>query len=74
MKALVMHEYNKLTYQDVETPLPRAGEVQIKLMACSVCGSDVHGFDGSSGRRIPPIIMGHEAAGVISALGDGVKG
>ncbi|MEG1789720.1 MAG: galactitol-1-phosphate 5-dehydrogenase [Oscillospiraceae bacterium] len=73
MKALVMKEYMKLTYQDVPTPQPKENEVQIRVKACSVCGSDVHGFDGSTGRRQPPLIMGHEASGVISACGAGVK-
>ena len=73
MKALVMHEYQHLTYEEVPTPQPGAGEVQIRIKACSVCGSDVHGFDGSTGRRQPPVIMGHEASGVISAVGEGVK-
>jgi len=41
--------------------------------ACAVCGSDVHGMDGSTGRRRPPIIMGHEAAGVIESVGPGVR-
>jgi len=72
MKALVMHEYNKLTYEEVPTPQPKAGEVLIRLQACSVCGSDVHGFDGSTGRRRPPVIMGHEASGRIEACGEGV--
>ena len=61
MKALVMNEYKKLDYMDVEKPVPKDGEVLIRLKACSVCGSDVHGFDGSTGRRRPPVIMGHEA-------------
>lgn len=74
MKALVMHEYKRLTYQDVPTPEPGKGEVLIRVQACSVCGSDVHGFDGSSGRRRPPVIMGHEAAGIIAELGEGVTG
>ena len=73
MKALVMEEYNHLTYKDVETPVAGAGEVLIRVKACSVCGSDVHGLDGSTGRRRPPIIMGHEASGVIEACGEGVK-
>ena len=73
MKALVMEEYNHLTYKDVETPVADAGEVLIRVKACSVCGSDVHGLDGSTGRRRPPIIMGHEASGVIEACGEGVK-
>jgi len=51
---------------------PEAGEVLIRVAACGICGSDVHGYDGSSGRRIPPIVMGHEAAGTVAALGDGV--
>ena len=72
MKALVMEEYNRLTYKDVPTPVAGPGEVLIRVKACSVCGSDVHGLDGSTGRRRPPIIMGHEASGVIEACGEGV--
>ena len=46
----------------------------IRVKACGICGSDVHGYDGSSGRRIPPLIMGHEAAGVIEGMGAKVEG
>ena len=49
-------------------------EVLVRVKACGICGSDVHGMDGSTGRRRPPIIMGHEAAGVISQVGSGVTG
>jgi L-iditol 2-dehydrogenase len=73
MKALMMREYKKLSYEDVERPTPKKGEVLIRLKACSVCGSDVHGFDGSTGRRRPPVIMGHEASGVIIECAEGVK-
>ncbi len=55
-------------------PAAGAGEVLIRVGACGICGSDVHGYDGSSGRRIPPIVMGHEAAGRIAAVGAGVTG
>ncbi len=72
MKALVMHEYKHLSYEEVPTPSPKAGEVLVRVQACSVCGSDVHGFDGSSGRRRPPVIMGHEASGIIAQCGEGV--
>lgn len=74
MKALVLKEYRKFSYEDV--PLPGLGpeDVLVKVKACGICGSDVHGMDGSTGRRRPPIIMGHEAAGVIAETGDGVKG
>jgi L-iditol 2-dehydrogenase len=54
-----------------ELPLPDIGEddVLVRVRACGICGSDVHGFDGSSGRRIPPLVMGHEAAGTIERVG-----
>jgi len=58
---------------EVPTPAPLADEVLIRVAACGICGSDVHGYDGSSGRRIPPLVMGHEAAGTIEAMGRDVK-
>ncbi len=73
MKALVLQEYNKLIYKDVPTPNVNENEVLISVKACGICGSDVHGMDGSTGRRIPPIIMGHEASGVIAEIGKKVK-
>ena len=72
MKALVLEEYNKLVYRDVDDPQPNRGEVLIQVKACGICGSDIHGMDGSTGRRQPPIIMGHEASGVIVKNGEGV--
>jgi 2-desacetyl-2-hydroxyethyl bacteriochlorophyllide A dehydrogenase len=69
MKALVLEAYNKLVYKDVPDPEPKENEVLVKVMACGICGSDVHGLDGSTGRRIPPMIMGHEASGVILRTG-----
>lgn len=74
MKALVMEEYRKFAYKDVPTPVPGEGEVLVRVKACAVCGSDVHGIDGSTKRRQPPVIMGHEAAGVIEQVGAGVNG
>lgn len=73
MKALVLEEYNKLVYKDVPVPGIKDNEVLVKVMACGICGSDIHGMDGSTGRRIPPVIMGHEASGIISETGSGVK-
>ncbi len=72
MKALVLEEYNKLVYKDMPVPEIKDNEVLVRVKACGICGSDVHGMDGSSGRRIPPIIMGHEASGVIEKTGGGV--
>ncbi|MGC1615009.1 MAG: galactitol-1-phosphate 5-dehydrogenase [Candidatus Acidiferrum sp.] len=74
MKALLLSEYKHLEIADLPDPTPGDGEVLISVAACGICGSDVHGYDGSTGRRIPPIVMGHEAAGTIAALGTGVKG
>ena len=74
MKALVLSAYNQLDIADVPAPVAGPSEVLIRVEACGICGSDVHGYDGSSGRRIPPITMGHEAAGLISALGHDVQG
>jgi L-iditol 2-dehydrogenase len=73
MKALLLSSYRHLELADLPTPQPRSDEVLIRVAACGICGSDVHGYDGSSGRRIPPLVMGHEAAGTIESLGSAVK-
>jgi L-iditol 2-dehydrogenase len=72
MKALVLQEYNRFEYRDVPDPPIGPEDVLIRVKACGICGSDVHGMDGSTGRRIPPVIMGHEAAGVIAETGANV--
>jgi L-iditol 2-dehydrogenase len=73
MKALVLDKYNELNYRDFPDPVIRNDEVLIEVKACGICGSDVHGMDGSTGRRIPPVVMGHEASGVIIETGSDVK-
>lgn len=73
MKALLLSQYKHLELADLPVPEPAAGEVLIRVNSCGICGSDVHGFDGRSGRRIPPIVMGHEAAGTVVATGEAVK-
>jgi L-iditol 2-dehydrogenase len=73
MKALLLSEYNQLDIADLPAPVPGADEILVRVAACGICGSDVHGYDGTSGRRIPPIVMGHEAAGVVAAAGSGVS-
>jgi len=74
VKALVLKEYGRLAVEEVGRPSPAADEVLVRVRACGICGSDVHGMDGSTGRRIPPIIMGHEAAGEIAEVGAAVRG
>lgn len=73
MKALVLESYNVLSVKEVPDPVPASDEVLVEVRACGICGSDVHGMDGSTGRRIPPIIMGHEASGVIVQTGEQVR-
>lgn len=65
MKSLVLEKYNELEVRDTSIPDILPGWVLIQVKACGICGSDVHGMDGSTGRRQPPVIMGHEASGVI---------
>ena len=73
MKALVLEKYSEFVYMDVPDPEIGNNEVLIRVMACGICGSDVNGMDGSTGRRIPPVIMGHEASGVIVQVGSDVR-
>jgi L-iditol 2-dehydrogenase len=74
MKALLLSEYKKLEVVEMPRPEPGECELLIRIHACGICGSDVHGYDGSTGRRLPPIVMGHEAAGVVESVGSGVTG
>ena len=72
MKALVLEEYNQLVYKDFPDPEMADDEVLVQVKAAGICGSDVHGMDGSTGRRKPPIVMGHEASGIITSVGKNV--
>jgi L-iditol 2-dehydrogenase len=73
MQALVLENPRDLQLRDVPRPDLGAHDVLIHVKACGICGSDVHGYDGSTGRRIPPLIMGHEAAGVVTNVGSEVR-
>lgn len=74
MKALLLTAPSKLDYVDFPAPTPADDEVVVRVHACGICGSDIHGWDGSTGRRRPPLIMGHEASGEIVATGPRVTG
>lgn len=74
MKALVYEGPWQMPVREIPAPEPGPGEVIVSVKATGICGSDVHGFTGATGRRIPPMVMGHEFSGVISALGPGVTG
>jgi L-iditol 2-dehydrogenase len=72
MKALVYHGPEDLRWEEIEDVRPGKDEVLIKVKACGICGSDVHGYLGITGRRIPPMAMGHEFAGSIEEVGEEV--
>ena len=72
MKAMVYTAPGAMEMRDLEVQQPKAGEVRIRVKATGICGSDLHGYLGQTGRRIPPMVMGHEFSGVVEALGEGV--
>lgn len=69
MKALLLTAPSHLEFTDFPNPVPGDDEVLLRIRACGICGSDIHGWDGSTGRRRPPLIMGHEASGEVVAVG-----
>ena len=73
MKGLLLKQYMELEVADLPQPEIGPGDVLVRVGACGICGSDVHGLDGSTGRRVPPLVMGHEAAGTIAEAGRSVK-
>ena len=74
MKALLLSEYGRLDVTDMDVPQIGDEDVLVRVRACGICGSDIHGYTGITGRRIPPLVMGHEAAGVIERTGPAVTG
>src|SRR5215467_7543837 len=69
MKALLLKDYLKLEVTDAPEPEIGPEDVLVRVAACGICGSDIHGYDGHTGRRIPPLIMGHEASGIVVETG-----
>ncbi|WP_150525145.1 zinc-dependent alcohol dehydrogenase [Roseibium sediminis] len=65
MKALVYNGPEQLGYQDAADPVPREGEVLIKVAATGICGSDMHAYLGHDERRPAPLILGHEVTGTV---------
>jgi 2-desacetyl-2-hydroxyethyl bacteriochlorophyllide A dehydrogenase len=72
VRAVVVTADRRLEEREVETPQPGAGEVRVKVEACGICGSDLHMLP--SPQIEPGAVMGHEFAGVVDAVGDGVDG
>lgn len=74
MKALVYPAWGELEVRDIPEPTPSAGELLVRVAAVGICGSELEGFKTRSPRRAPPLVMGHEFCGEVSALGEGVRG
>lgn len=74
MKALIYGGPHQLSLTDLPEPSPGQGEVKLRVKACGICGSDVHGYTGESGRRTAGQVMGHEFAGEIVDVGADVDG
>src|ERR671937_2577500 len=72
MKALVWLGPERMEVQDVAEPQPGPGEVIVETDAAGICGSEIEGYLGRMGNRTPPLVMGHEFAGEVVELGEGV--
>ncbi len=73
MKAAVLREYNTpLIIEDVDLAEPATGEIKVKTAACAICHSDIHFCEGAWPEPLPAV-YGHEAAGIVEAVGPGVK-
>lgn len=74
MKALMYKGPRKMEIVDLQKPIPQEGELLLKIKACGICGSDVHGYLGITGRRTAPMVMGHEFSAEVAGLGEGTTG
>lgn len=73
MRALIYEGPWQMPLRDIPELTPGPGEVVVSVQAAGICGSDVHGFTGSTGRRTPGIVMGHEFSGTVAATGENVE-
>jgi 2-desacetyl-2-hydroxyethyl bacteriochlorophyllide A dehydrogenase len=74
VRQLVFHGPRRLSVEDAEPPRVGRDEVRVAVHSVGVCGSDVHGYAGVNARRSPGMVMGHEAVGFVTELGDAVEG
>ena len=74
MRSIVYTAPWHMEMRDTDVPVPGPEEVLVDVKAVGICGSDVHGYTGSTGRRTPPMVMGHEFSGTVSRFGSGVAG
>ena len=70
IRAAVLHEPGRVSVEEVELAAPKAGEVLVKVAAAGVCHSDLHLVDGDLGDGRWPMVLGHEGAGIVEAVGE----
>ena len=63
MKAVVYTADKSAEYTDVDSPVVQDGQTRVDLSFCGICGSDMHAWHGHDERRVPPLVLGHEAVG-----------
>jgi threonine dehydrogenase-like Zn-dependent dehydrogenase len=69
MKVAVWYGGKNIRLEDLPKPSAGPSEAVIRIKAVGICGSDMHAYEGLSKRRIPPLVMGHEFAGIVEELG-----
>lgn len=68
----MLKDFGDLVVAERETPVAGPGQVLLRTLSTGICGSDLHGYTGANGRRVPGQVMGHETVGRVAAVGDGV--
>lgn len=74
MQVLVYHGPRRLELEEIPAPQPGTGEALVRVLGCGVCGSDLHGYLGHSKARVPPLVLGHEVMGEVTAVADAAHG
>ena len=72
MRGIVWHGPGQMSVEEVESPEIGPGQVVVRPEATGICGSEIEGYLGKMGNRTPPLVMGHEFAGTVTEVGDGV--
>src|SRR5215207_3886412 len=72
MKGIVWHGPEQMSVEEVPEPAVEPGTVIVRPAAAGICGSEIEGYLGRMGNRTPPLVMGHEFAGTVTEVGEGV--
>jgi L-iditol 2-dehydrogenase len=74
MKAAVVYGANDIRIEEVQCPVPEPGDIVVRVRASGICATDIKTLLGQGLPKDLPTILGHEVAGEVSALGEGVSG